>query len=163
MTQPSRKLDLTQVPVQSGTRYPRRFNSVNGDITARRWQRVGEAAGLTDLGVNRVVLEPGVVSSLRHWHTHDDEMAVVLEGEVVMITNEGETVMRKGEMAGFPKGAQNGHCFVNRSATPVVILAIGGRSPDDETFYSEVDLHAPSDASGKGYQSRAGVPYDDVP
>ncbi len=160
MTQPSRKLDLTAVEVQTGTGYPRQFwKTQGGDVSLRSWQRAGEAAGLVSLGVSRVILHPGSVSSLRHWHTHDDEFAVVLEGEAVMITDDGETVMRSGDMAGFPGGAQNGHCFVNRSNAVAIILAIGPNDPKDECFYSDVDLHAKSEEAGGGYETKSGVPH----
>lgn len=155
------KIDLEKVPIKSGSGYPKRFQRVRGDIAAKRWQAVGDAAGLTVFGVNRMVLDPGAVSSLRHWHTHEDEFVVVLEGELAMITDEGETMMRAGDMAGFPKGVQNGHCFVNRSPAPAVFLAIGNRSEDDECFYSEVDLRVRSEKQGGGFVSRDGKPYED--
>jgi uncharacterized cupin superfamily protein len=160
---PAKKLDLSTVPVNEGTKYPGRFNHTRGDIAARRWQRVGVAAGLSHIGVNRVVLAPGAASSLRHWHTRDEEFVVVLEGEAVMITDDGETLMRVGDMAGFPAQHSNGHCFVNRTSSPAVLLAIGTRDEDDETHYSEVDLFAHSDRDGGGYVSRAGERYDDTP
>ncbi len=157
------KIDLSAVPVRSGTGYPKRFHHVRGDIAARSWQAVGDAAGLTMFGVNRCVLPPGAVSSLRHWHTREDELVVVLEGELVMVTDEGETIMRAGDIAGFPKGHEDGHCFVNRSDRAATFLAIGNRSPDDECFYSDVNLRAESERQGGRYVSRSGVPYDDCP
>lgn len=163
MATPGKKLDLSTVPVSSGTRYPRRFHHVLGDISARRWQRVGDAAGLSRFGVNRVVLAPGAVSSLRHWHTTEEEFVVVLEGEAVMRTDDGETLMRAGDMVGFPARFENGHCFINRSAAPAVLLAVGMRDDDDETNYSDVDLFAKSERNGGGFVSRAGTPYDDTP
>ena len=161
MTSPGKKLELSTLPWASGTRYPRRFNQTHGDITARRWQRVGEAAGLQGFGVNRVVLAPGAVSSLRHWHTTEEEFVVVLEGQVVMLTNAGETPMQAGDMVGFPANFPDGHCFVNRSGAPAVLLGIGTRRDDDETHYSDVDLRAKADRDGGGYVSRAEQPYDD--
>jgi uncharacterized cupin superfamily protein len=163
MPTPSKKLDLAAVEIQTGAKYPRRFWKTNGDLDARSWQRVGKAAGLTQVAVNRVVLRPNAVSSLRHWHTHDDEFVVMLEGEAVMLTDDGETVMRTGDMVGFPAGVKNGHCFVNRSSANAVILALGPSSPQDETFYSDVDLHAKSDEAGGGYVARNGQRYDDTP
>jgi uncharacterized cupin superfamily protein len=155
------KIDLEKVPYKSGSSYPKRFQQVRGDIAAKRWQGVGDAAGLTVFGVNRMVMEPGAASSLRHWHTHEDEFVVVLEGELVMVTDEGETTMRAGDMVGFPKGVENGHCFVNRSEAVAVFLAIGNRSEDDECFYVDVDMRARSERQGGGYVSRAGEPYVD--
>ena len=163
MPTPGKKLDLSTVPVNTGTRYPRRFNQVHGDVAARRWQRVGNAAGISRFGVNRVVLVPGAVSSLRHWHTTEEEFVVVLEGEAVMLTDDGETLMRAGDMVGFPARFENGHCFVNRSSAPAVLLAVGSREDDDETNYSDVDLFAKSEHDGGDFVSRAGERYDDTP
>ena len=153
-------IDLDKVPIKSGSSYPKQFHQVRGNIAAKKWQPVGDAAGLTMFGVNRMMMEPGAASSLRHWHTHEDEFVVILEGELVLITNEGETVMRAGDMAGFPKGVDNGHCLVNRSKSPAIFLAIGNRDPDDECIYADVDMRARSDRQGGGYVSRDGVPYD---
>jgi uncharacterized cupin superfamily protein len=155
------KIHLDEIPFKTGTGYPKRFHHVRGNIAAKRWQPVGDAAGLTAFGVNRMVLEPGAVSSLRHWHTHEDEFVVVLEGELVMVTDEGETLLRAGEMAGFPKGVENGHCFMNRSSAPATFLAIGNRSAEDECIYSEVDLRLRSEKQGGGFVSRDGVPYEE--
>jgi len=153
-------IDLDKVPMKSGTRYPKQFQQIRGDIAGRKWQGVGDAAGLTVFGVNRMIMEPGVASSLRHWHTQSDEFVVVLEGELVLITDEGETIMRAGDMAGFAKGDQNGHCLVNRSKSRAIFLVVGNRSDDDECFYSEVDMRAKSVNQGGGFVSREGAPYD---
>src|SRR5688572_16888395 len=82
-------IDLDKVPIKSGSSYPKQFHQVRGNIAAKKWQPVGDAAGLTMFGVNRMMMEPGAASSLRHWHTHEDELVVILEGELVLITNEG--------------------------------------------------------------------------
>jgi len=155
------KVDVSQVPTHVGSGYPKRFHHVNGNIPARSYQDV--ALGLTDFGANRCTLPPGSASSLRHYHTHDDELVVVLSGAVVMLTDEGETPMGPGDIASFPKGVTNAHCFANRSTEPAVILAIGKNDPDDECFYPDVDMRAKSPNQGGGYVSRTtGEPYTDA-
>jgi uncharacterized cupin superfamily protein len=155
------KIDLSSVLVRQRTGYPKRFHKVGGDILLRRWQELGDAAGLTQFGVNRVVLPPGAASSLRHWHTDEDEFILMLEGELVLVTDEGETRMRAGDMAGFAKGRENGHHFLNRSAKDAVLIAIGTRSATDVCFYSDVDMKV--DSRDNRYVTRAGVPYEDIP
>jgi uncharacterized cupin superfamily protein len=150
------KLDLAALPFKDGTRYPKRYQQVNGDITARRWQ--GVAVGLTAFGANRVVLPPGSVSSLRHWHTREDELVVVLEGELVMLTDEGETPMVAGDFASFPKGSTNAHCFVNRSAKQAVMLAIGNDDAADDCFYPDVGMRT---KDGVYVAQDTGEPYPD--
>jgi uncharacterized cupin superfamily protein len=153
------KLDLAAVPVRSGCSYPQQFHRIAGDLTGNSWQALGDAAGLTQFGVNRCVYPPGAASSLRHWHTEEDEFVIVLEGELVLVTDDGETPLRAGDMAGFPKGAPNGHHLRNKSLRPAVVLEIGTRSENDECFYSDVDMRARSPAQGGGYVTRAGAPY----
>lgn len=155
------KIELSRVPAHRRTGYPKRFHTIRGDIMKRRFQRIGEAGGLSAFGVTRVTLEPGGVSSLRHWHTHEDEFVVVLEGELVMITDEGETIMRAGDMAAFAHGVANGHHFLNRSPKDAVLLAVGPDLKEDVCYYSDVDLKVAN--ADNVYRTREGAPYDDVP
>lgn len=155
------KIDLNAVPEQCGTGYPKRFHAIKGDILKRNFRRVGQAGGLTQFGVNWVRLESGGVSSLRHWHMQEDEFIVVLEGELVMITDEGEAIMHAGDMAAFPKGVENGHHFLNRSARDAVLLAVGTKNREEVAYYSDVDMMVgPGDAP---YRTRAGTVYGDIP
>ena len=104
------KIDLSKAPKGSGTRYPRPFDE---PCRKRQWLKLGDAAGLTQFGVNLVRLEPGVWSSQRHWHTHEDELVYLLEGEAVLVTDEGEETLVPGDCAGFRAGVRNGHCLQN--------------------------------------------------
>jgi uncharacterized cupin superfamily protein len=103
-------------------------------------RRVGDAGGLTDFGVNLMTLPPGGWSSQRHWHSHEDEFVYVLEGEVTLIEDGGETVLRAGDCAAFPKGTGNGHHMINRSAAMAVYLEVGSRNPLDLTPCSDIDM-----------------------
>src|SRR5580698_11330660 len=122
------KIDFSSVPVVTGSRYPAPFDV---PCAARTRQRLGDAAGLTDFGVNLLRLPPGVWSSQRHWHTAEDEFLYVLEGEVVLVTDAGEEVLRAGDCAGFKAGEPDGHHVQNRSGTDTVILEIGTRVPGE--------------------------------
>jgi uncharacterized cupin superfamily protein len=101
---------------------------------------LGDALGLTKIGVNLTTLFPGKESSMRHYHTREDEMIFMIEGEVVLITDEGEQVLRAGQCAGFPAGSTNGHMMVNRSDQPARYLEISNRDPQDSAAYCDVDL-----------------------
>ncbi|MGE3333868.1 MAG: cupin domain-containing protein [Rhodospirillaceae bacterium] len=105
----------------------------------KKWQ-LSSAFGLTDFGVNIVELPAGQASSLRHWHSHEDEFVYVMKGELALITDDGEQIVRPGMAVGFPKANANGHHFVNRGEGAAVYLEIGSRHADDATFYSDVDL-----------------------
>jgi uncharacterized cupin superfamily protein len=149
-----KKIDLAGAPTASGTLYPPPFDE---PCRARRRVKVGDAAGLTQFGVNLCTLPPGAWSSQRHWHTRCDELIQVVEGEVVLVTGEGEEILRAGDWAGFKAGDTDGHCFQNRSQKPVVILEIGTRDPADEARYSDLDMIT---LAGKpGYHHRDGTPY----
>ena len=94
-------IDPTNVPEITGSKYPQQFQSA---VAGRVKKRLGDAAGLQNFGVNLVRLAPGSCSALRHWHTRQDELIYVLEGEVTLITNSGERVLKPGMAAGFPAG-----------------------------------------------------------
>jgi uncharacterized cupin superfamily protein len=130
-------VDPATLPEIKGSGYPEPFRSRMGDRTKRK---LGDACGLTQLGVNLVTLAPGAQSALRHWHTIEDELVYVLSGEVVLRTNDGEQVLRPGTYAAFPAGKRDGHHFVNRSEAPVEYLEIGTRVNGDNAFYPDDDL-----------------------
>jgi uncharacterized cupin superfamily protein len=132
-----KKIDLAAAPRRDGTLYPPPFDE---PCRARRRVRVGDAAGLTQFGVNLCTLPPGAWSSQRHWHTREDELIGVVSGEVVLVTDEGEEVMRAGDWAGFKAGDPNGHSFQNRSSEPAVLIEIGSRIEGDEAFYPDLDM-----------------------
>lgn len=132
-----KKIDLASAPRGSGSRYPAPFDE---PCRNREWVRLADAAGLTQFGVNLVTLRPGVWSSQRHWHSHEDEFVYVLQGEVVLLTDAGEEVLHAGDSAGFPAGQQDGHCLQNRSDADARILVIGSRSDADHGEYSDIDM-----------------------
>lgn len=131
------KIDLEAIPQRNSTGYP---GELALPMVKRHVRRLARAGGLVDFGVSQVVLEPGGISSQRHWHEKEDEFVVVLEGEAVLVENEGETVLRAGDCAAFPKDVANGHQLVNRSGQPCTFLAIGAQV-NGTAHYPDVDLH----------------------
>ncbi|MGE4062625.1 MAG: cupin domain-containing protein [Rhodospirillaceae bacterium] len=148
------KIDLAAVPARKGSTYPKPFDA---PCAERARQRLGDAGGLSDFGVNLMRLPAGGWSSQRHWHSHEDEFVYVLEGELTLIEDGGETLIRAGECAAFPKNAGNGHHLVNTSNAEAVYLDIGTRSPDDQVIYSDIDMMIPSRAAG--FVRKDGTPY----
>jgi len=147
------EIDLETMGQTNRNGYPKPYAA---EMTKRLYRRVAAAAGIEDFGVSHVVLKPGGISSQRHWHEGEDEVVVMLAGEAVLIENEGETVMRPGDIAAFPKGVPNGHHLVNRSGEDCVFVAIGRPSATD-CHYSDIDMHL--DAKNGAYTHKDGTPY----
>ncbi|WP_095090945.1 cupin domain-containing protein [Mesorhizobium sophorae] len=135
------KIDLSAVPIRKGSGYPAPFDQPCADRTRRR---LGDAGGLTDFGVNLMTLPPGGWSSQRHWHSHEDEFVTVLEGELTLVEDGGETLLKAGDCATFAKNSGNGHHLINRSSTTALYLEVGSRDPDDVITCSDIDMMSPS-------------------
>ncbi|MGK6311896.1 cupin domain-containing protein [Neorhizobium sp. DT-125] len=148
------KIDIAAVPEHKGSGYPPPFDI---PCAERMRQRLGNAGGLADFGVNLLHLPPGSWSSQRHWHSHEDEFVYVLEGEVTLIEDGGETVLRAGDCVAFPKNSGNGHHMVNRSGAMALLLEVGSRSWDDLTTYADIDMMV-SNADDR-YVRKDGTPY----
>lgn len=147
------KLDLDAIEATNRTGYPAPY----GEAMAKRWyRRLAPAAGIDDFGASHVTLEPGGISSQRHWHEGEDELVIMLEGEAVLVEDEGETLIRAGDIAAFPKGLPNGHQLVNRADRPCVFVAIG-RVAVTDCHYPDVDMHLDS-RSGR-FTRKDGSPY----
>jgi uncharacterized cupin superfamily protein len=130
-------IDLASVPVKTGSNYPEPYASM---MAGRSSLRLGDAGGLTQFGVNLVTLQPGALSSLRHWHLNEDEFVMVTEGECTLVQDAGETVMRPGDCAAFPAGNPDGHHFINRTDAVARFLVVGSKAPREVATYSDVDL-----------------------
>ena len=135
LTKPA--LDPLTVEPVSKTGYPEPYRS---RVMPREKRALGDQLGLKKIGVNRTTLAPGKESSMRHWHTHEEEFVYVLEGEVVLRTDGGEQLLTAGTCAGFAAGAKDGHQLINRSDRPAVYLEISNRDGEDYVYYSDPDV-----------------------
>ena len=151
------KIDIAKLPTDSRTNYPAPFDRV---VFGRERKRLGVAAGLDQFGVNLTTLKPGAASALRHSHEQEDEFVYLLEGELVLIEDEGETVLRAGDAAGFKADSGNGHHLINRTAHDAIYLEIGTRSPHERVDYADVDLLVIRDGNGARYTHKNGDPYE---
>jgi len=150
-----KKIDPAAAPRSEGSRYPAPYNE---PCKGRRSIRLGDAAGLTQFGVNLLTLDPGVWSSQRHWHEKEDEFIYVLSGEVVLATDQGEETLRAGDSAGFKAGVRDGHHLRNETKSAATILVVGTRDDADWGEYSDIDMKfLPSDG---GYVRKTGEPIE---
>jgi uncharacterized cupin superfamily protein len=155
----SKKIDIATLAPVIGTLYPPPFDE---PCLSRERTKLGDAARLTQFGVNLLRLPAGAWSSQRHWHTASDEFIYVLSGEVTLLTDEGPELLRAGDAAGFKAGDSNGHCLQNRSTAEATVLEIGTRVASDAAHYSDIDMLAPAGGKPAIYTSRDGTPYADT-
>ncbi len=146
------KIDLNSIEQVNRTGYPPPFDS---DVRGRWYRRLAPATGLTDFGASHVTLKPGAWSSQRHWHNGEDEFLVMLEGEAVLVEDDGRTVLRPGDCASWPKGNTNGHHLINDSDADCVFVVVGGGT-NTGGGYSDIDMMFTSDGN---YVRKDGTPY----
>jgi uncharacterized cupin superfamily protein len=150
------KIDIDKIPIDTATGYPPPFNKV---VEGRSRKRLARAAGLTHFGVNICTLRPGAASSQRHWHEKEDELVYVLQGEVVLREDGGETVLKPGDAAAWKAGVENGHCLINKSSRDAVFIEVGTRVAAERAFYSDIDMMVTRDDKGARYTKKNGEPY----
>ena len=150
------KIDVARLKVESTSGYPEPYRAA---VAGRSRQRLGDAVGLDQFGVNLTRLQPGAQSAQRHWHAAEDEFVYVLEGELVLCENEGETILKAGDAAAFKAGVANGHCLINRSSRDAVYLEIGTRAARERAEYPDIDMCVERDADGMRYLHKSGEPY----
>jgi uncharacterized cupin superfamily protein len=151
------KIDISKIPTDTRTGYPPPYDRV---VQGRERKRLGNAGALDQFGVNLTTLKPGAASALRHWHEHEDEFVYLLEGEVVLIEDEGETVLNPGDAATFKANSGNGHQLVNRSSRDAVYLEVGTRAKVERVEYPEADLVALRDDKVFRYTHKDGSSYE---
>ena len=147
------KLDLEAIPRTNATGYPEPYD---GEVAGRWYRRLAPAAGLTKLGASHVVLKPGAFSSQRHWHREEDELVLMLAGEAVLIEDEGESLVRQGDVLAWPAGVEDGHRLHNRSNEDCVFVAISaGDKTRDSGEYPDIDMVF----DPEGYARKDGTRY----
>lgn len=146
------KIDIEAIAQSNATGYPAPFDA---EVEGRWWRRLAPAGGLTLMGASHVVLEPGAWSSQRHWHDGEDELVIMLSGEAVLIEDDGETMMRAGDVAAWAAGVTNGHHLINRTDSDCVFIAIGAGDRDGGGAYSDIDMRF----EAGNYFHKDGTPY----
>jgi uncharacterized cupin superfamily protein len=150
------KIDIADVAVDTRSNYPEPHNRV---VAGRSRKRLGNAAGLDQFGVNLTTLKPGAASALRHWHEKEDEFVYVVEGELVLVEDSGERVLKPGDAAAFKAGVRNGHHLINRTDRDAVYLEVGTRAKQERAEYSDVDMILVRDEKSARFTRRNGEPY----
>ena len=149
-------LDPSAVVAATGSGYPEPFKS---RVSTRRKQRLGDALGLKNFGVNLTTIPPGAMSALRHWHSHEDEFIYMVSGELVLVTNDSEQRLGPGICAGFPAGKPDGHYLLNRTDRDAVYLEVGDRRPEDCVTYPDDDIFGQATPKGRRFTRKDGTSY----
>jgi uncharacterized cupin superfamily protein len=149
------KIDVAKVPAQPIASYPKEFAPV---ISGREKQRLGDAVGLTQFGVNITRIKPYSASALRHAHDNEDEFIYVLEGELVLHENNGEFLLKPGDAAGFKAGSGIAHCLINRTDRDAVYFEVGTRAKTERVQYPDVDFVMERDDNGRRFFRKSGEP-----
>jgi uncharacterized cupin superfamily protein len=149
------KIDRSKIPFGNTASYPKEFAPA---IAGREKQKLGDAARLTQFGVNVARIKANAKSALRHWHESEDEFIYMLEGELVLHENDGETVLRSGDAAGWRANGGIGHCLINRTGKDAVYLEVGTRSKAERVHYPDVDFRMERDDSGRRWMRKSGEP-----
>jgi len=152
------KIDIAKIPAQQIASYPKEFAAV---IAGREKQKIGDAVGLTQFGVNITRIKAGAASALRHWHEQEDELIYMLEGELVLKENDGETVLKPGDAAGFKSGSGIAHCLINRSTRDAVYLEVGTRAKNERVHYPDVDFMMERYETSRRYFRKSDEPIRD--
>ena len=118
------KVDLATAP---------RDNAGNGGLLVY----LSTAGGLTQFGAYTDRLMPGGMSSTRHWHSAEDEFALILSGTATLIDDDGEHLLAPGDAACWPHGCPNAHHLVNDGTEPCTYLVIGTRVAGDICHYPD--------------------------
>jgi uncharacterized cupin superfamily protein len=149
------KIDIGGLRIDSRRGYPPPHDQ---RVAGRSKKRLGEAVGLTQFGANLTTLKPGSASAHRHWHENEDEFVYVLEGELTLVEDEGETILKPGDAAGFKAGVANGHCLVNRSSADALFLEIGSRAARERAHFPDSDFAVVKEETGVHYSRKDGTP-----
>ena len=150
------KIDIAKVPVETATTYPDPYWQAT---VGREKQRLGNSIGLNQFGVNLVTLKPGAWSSQRLWHRNEDEFVYVLEGEITLVEDHGEVVLKPGDTAGWKANSRIGHCLINRTKQDARYIEVGTRAAYETAVYPDIDMRAERDKTGMRYLKKTGEPH----
>ncbi|CUH63738.1 hypothetical protein TG4357_00859 [Thalassovita gelatinovora] len=153
-----KKIDIAALPAKVGTLYPPPFHQ---KTKAREKRALGDAAGLTQFGVNQTRLPPGCWSALPHWHEKEDEFVYIIAGTPTLVYGDSEEQLTPGDCVGFKAGEEIGHCLQNRTDADVIVLEFGSRMPGEHAYYPGLDLMVDT-GSPNFYHYLDGTPYPDI-
>ena len=149
-------LNISDLPSRTGSGYPADYAK---EVQGRSNVALGNAFDLTQFGANITTLQPGAWSSQRHWHLNEDELIIVLEGEMLIVDDAGRHPFNTGQVAGFKANTPNAHVVVNESNKPAKFLVIGTRAKTEAAYYPDIDMHYLRDEQGPRFTRKDGSSF----
>jgi uncharacterized cupin superfamily protein len=156
MSEPKSVLNISDLPVRTGSGYPEHYAKA---VKGRSNVSLGNPFGLKQFGVNITTLEPGAWSSQRHWHLNEDELVLALQGEMVIVDEDGRHPFTPGQVMGWKANTPNAHCIVNETDKPAKFLIVGTRAASEEAYYPDIDMHYRRDEQGPRFQRKNGTSF----
>jgi uncharacterized cupin superfamily protein len=149
-------LNISDLPVRTGSGYPAHYAKA---VKGRSNVSLGNPLGLTQFGVNITTLEPGAWSSQRHWHLNEDELVLALDGEMVIVDENGRHPFAVGQVMGWKANTPNAHHIINESDKPAKFLIVGTRAKVEEANYPDIDMHYRLDENGPRFHRKDGTSF----
>jgi uncharacterized cupin superfamily protein len=103
----------------------------------RHTRSLGDAVGLSAIGIHLVRLKEGASSSVHHFHHQDEEWVYILSGRGVTEIGDATHEVAAGDFMGFVAGSE-AHSLHNPHAEDLVYLVGGNRLPFDICDYPRV-------------------------
>jgi uncharacterized cupin superfamily protein len=121
---------------------------------------ISDTGDLTQFGAFIEVLSPGARASDPHWHATEDEMILLLAGELTVVEDGTEALLLPGDAACWRAGDPAAHTIRNDGIEDARYVVIGTRSPRDVISYPENDrvLHFDRTTGSRRYTDLAGKP-----
>ncbi|MGQ4878660.1 cupin domain-containing protein [Billgrantia sp. LNSP4103-1] len=111
----------------------RKVHFLNADAV-RVNKSLGDAVGMTQLGIHQISVPPGHFSTEYHCHRYEEEALYVLSGTGVATLGERRQPIAPGDFIGFPINGV-AHDLYNDGDEPLVCLVVGQRLMHDAVDY----------------------------
>jgi uncharacterized cupin superfamily protein len=102
-----------------------------------RRARLSRQAGSERLGLSLWELPPGEAAYPYHYHLGEEELLVLLDGQLSLRTPTGWRELEQGDVLAFPRGEQGAHQLVNRTQDTVRFLALSTSGDPDLVVYPD--------------------------
>lgn len=117
---------------------PYEYDDADPDGYRAAVAHVGRSAGGQALAVKAYEIPPG--QSLCPYHyEYEEEWLLVLDGEIVLRTPEGEQTLLRGDIVAFPPGPTGAHKTTNRSEQPARLLMFSSAREPAVAVYPDSD------------------------